>query len=192
MVREWLARLLFWLAGWKVVGERPNIEQYVIIAAPHTSNWDFVISLLLAAYFHLKMKWLGKHTLFTGRFGFFFRAVGGIPVDRRAQHNLVEQVVASFKDTGEIALLITPEGTRKKLPYWKTGFYYIALGAKVPIVLAFADYQRKVGGIGPTVIPTGDIEADMAIFRDFYSSIIGKNPAQFNDIRVRPKDEDGK
>ena len=112
-----------------------------------------------------------------------------MPIDRSARHNMVDQAVESFRVHDQLLLAIPPEGTRKRAPYWRSGFYHIALGAHVPIALAFADYRRKVGGIGGVIMPSGDIDADMALIRDFYSGIVGKRHDQFGEIRLKSQDE---
>jgi 1-acyl-sn-glycerol-3-phosphate acyltransferase len=184
-MRYWLAKMLLRLFGWRVEGPAPDLPKYVLIVAPHTSNWDFLVMLALAAALRLKVTWMGKHTLFRPPFGRIMRRLGGLPINRTARHNAVEQAIESFRASDRLALAILPEGTRKRASYWKSGFYHIARGANVPIALGFADYQRKVGGIGRVFMPSGDTEADMAIIRDFYTGIIGKRPEQFGEIRLR-------
>lgn len=189
-VRQWLGKFIFKLIGWRVEGEFPNTPKLVAIGAPHTSNWDFLLMLLLGLTFNRKLFWIGKHTLFLPPFGFLMRALHGIPVDRRLRHNTVEQVAEFLEKQKEAVLVITPEGTRKKTDYWKSGFYFIALNAKVPILLGFADYKRKVAGVGPTLMPTGDVEADLAFIRKFYANISGKYPEQAGTIAFRKKEDD--
>jgi 1-acyl-sn-glycerol-3-phosphate acyltransferase len=179
-----LARLLLKFFGWRMVGRPPDVPKYLIVFAPHTSNWDLPIGYAFARAFKLNPSWLGKHLLFRPPFGSLFRWMGGIPVDRRSRHNAVDQVIQAFHERESLALAITPEGTRKKTPYWKTGFYYIAVGAQVPIQLAFLDYRRKIGGFGPLITPSDDIEADISIMRDFFSSKSGKYPDQAGDIQI--------
>jgi len=154
----------------------PAVNKLVVIAAPHTSNWDLPVLLGLAFALRAKAYWLGKHTLFRWPFGFLFRWMGGIPVYRSASQNAVAQSVEMFRNSEKLILAIPPEGTRSKVSHWKTGFYYIALGAEVPISLGFIDYKRKASGLGPTLYPTGDIEADMEIIRNFYADVTGKYP----------------
>jgi 1-acyl-sn-glycerol-3-phosphate acyltransferase len=181
----WLARTILRLFGWRIEGSLPAAPKYVIIAAPHTSNWDFPVTILVALALQLRIAFMMKDELFRPPFGWFFRALGGIPVNRRARSNLVEQMVARFHASERLALVVPPEGTRAKVRVWKTGFYYIALGAGVPILLGFLDFRRKVGGFGPLFHPTGDIEADMGVIRAFYSGITGKNPHQFGEVVIR-------
>lgn len=175
------------LLGWELVGPLPAIKKYVLIAAPHTSNWDFLVLLLAAFGLKAKAFWMGKDTLFRSPHGAIFRWLGGIPVDRSSTHNAVDQSVIFIREQDEVLLAIAPEGTRKKVTTWKTGFYYIAHQAGVPIVCGFIDYGRKRTGIGPQLMPTGDIEADMKIIREFYSDIQGKHHDQTGSIEVVAK-----
>jgi 1-acyl-sn-glycerol-3-phosphate acyltransferase len=162
----------------------------VLVVAPHTSNWDFPVMIALAVALRIKVTWMGKHTLFRPPFGWLMRRLDGLPIDRGARHNIVEQAVESFRTHERLVLAILPEGTRKRTPYWKSGFYHIARGANVPIALGFADYRRKAGGIGRVIELSGDVDADMAIIREFYSGMTGKRPEQFGEIRLKSQDED--
>ncbi|NPU83152.1 MAG: glycerol acyltransferase [Syntrophaceae bacterium] len=175
-----LSLFLLRAAGWKKEGDRPEIPKYVVIAAPHTSNWDFPLTLMLAFAFRLKVYWMGKHTLFRGIMGPICRWLGGIEVDRTRSTNLVAQSIERFRISETMAMIIPPEGTRKKVRYWKTGFYHIAHGAGVPIVLGFMDYRRKVGGLGPLFHPTGNIDRDMAEIQKYYEGVTGRKPDQWN------------
>lgn len=181
------AKRLAHLFGWSITGTLPTIPKYIIIGAPHTSNWDFILMLLLMAVFKVKLVWMGKDNLFRWPYGFFFKWLGGMPINRRSNNNVVEQAVAAFNRSKQLILAITPEGTRKKTTSWKTGFYYIALGANVPILLGYADYARKMTGFGPLITPTGDIEADFDRIRAFYAEKTGKYPDQTSDIRIAVK-----
>ncbi|MEO7909433.1 MAG: lysophospholipid acyltransferase family protein [Roseiflexaceae bacterium] len=189
-MRHWLAKMVLRLFGWRAEGSLADHPKCVVIVAPHTSNWDFLVMLLIAVALRLKVTWMGKHTLFRWPFGGIMRRLGGLPINRGARHNMVQQAVNSFRAHERLALAILPEGTRKRTPYWRSGFYHIGLGAQVPIALGFADYHRKVGGIGRVITPSGDVDADMALIRDFYSGIIGKRPEQFGEIRLKTQDED--
>jgi 1-acyl-sn-glycerol-3-phosphate acyltransferase len=191
-MRHWLANVVLKLFGWRAVGSLADQPKCVIVVAPHTSNWDFAVLVLVALALRLKVTWMGKHTLFRPPFGWIMRRLGGLPIDRRMRHNMVDQVIESFRTHNRQLLAIPPEGTRKRAPYWRSGFYYIALGAQVPIAFGFADYRRKVGGIGGVITPSGDVDADMAIIRDFYNEIIGKRPDQFGEIRLKPQEVDAK
>lgn len=185
---RWIGRTLAAAVRWQVQVQPPP-PRCVIIGAPHTSNWDLPVTLLLMLASGLKLRWLAKDTLFRGPFGWLLRRFGGIPVNRRSRNNLVDQMVEAFRSNSELLIALLPEGTRSHVPYWKTGFYYIALQAGVPIVLGFADYRRRIVGLGPVLHPTGDIHADFAIIRDFYTGITGKNPGQQGMIQIQPTDE---
>lgn len=170
----WLALLLLKITGWKLYGKTPDIKKYVSIAAPHTSNWDFFYGLIMTIAFKQNLYWMGKKTIFRFPFGFIMKWFGGIPVDRGRPNNLVEEAIEQFEKNEQLIIAIPPEGTRYKVRYWKTGFYYIALGAKVPILMSFLDYEKKIAGHGPLIMPTGDIENDMKIINDFYKDIQGR------------------
>jgi 1-acyl-sn-glycerol-3-phosphate acyltransferase len=169
------------LTGWKLDGALPeNGVRSVLIAAPHTSNWDLPYTLMVGFALRLNMYWLGKDSIFKAPFKGVMKWLGGIPVDRSKSNNLVAAAAQAIVDhNGPIQLVVPPEGTRSKTRYWKTGFYYIALTAKVPIVMAYMDYPRKLSGLGPVLVPTGDIEADMKTVKDYYAQFKGKNADQF-------------
>ncbi len=176
------ARALLKLAGWRIEMQDPGTSRYVVIGYPHTSNWDFMVTLLFMLAEGVPIRLIGKASLFRGPVGVIMRALNAIPVDRSKRNNLVDQVAELFAQHEALIIGISPEGTRRKSPRWRTGFYYMALKAQVPIVLAFLDYGNKVCGFGPSFMPTGDIEADFAFIREFYSGITGKNPDQQGDI----------
>ena len=169
------------IAGWKVQGSLPpDCQKSVLIAAPHTSNWDLPLTLMVAFSLKLNVYWMGKESLFSPPFRGLMTWLGGVSVDRSRSTNLVAASVAALQAAdGPMQLIVPPEGTRSKTRYWKTGFYYIAVGAQVPIIMAFMDYKNKVSGLGPVFVPTGDIGADMASIKAFYASIKGKNADQF-------------
>ena len=170
----YISLFLLKITGWRKVGRLPDSPKYVVIAAPHTSNWDLFYTIVIASAFRMKVNWMGKDAIFQPPFRGICQWLGGIPVDRSRSNNVVEQSVQLFKARKQLALVVSPEGTRKKVYYWKTGFYHIAYGAGVPIALGFLDYRRKVGGFGPTFMPTGDIEADMVACKAFYAGVTGK------------------
>jgi len=172
------ARLILGLAGWRIEGRLPPVPKFVLVGAPHTSNWDLPFTLLAAFALRARIHWMGKETLFRRPFKGVFKWLGGIPVKRSRSHNLVEQSIQYFNRAEKLILTIAPAGTRRRVMRWKTGFYHIACGADVPIALGFLDYRRKVGGIGPLIYPTGNISADMQTIRSFYDGVTGKNPAQ--------------
>ena len=180
-------RFLLGLAGWTTEGGPPKTRRYVVIAAPHTSNWDGVIMLLAARVFGMRLKWFLKKSWFAFPAGYLLRALGGVPIDRSASHGVVDHAIAQFAEHRELALAVPPEGTRKKAPHWKSGFYHIARGAGVPIVLGYLDYGRKIAGLGPAFIPTGDLPADFAVFRAFYSNIKGRYPELVGPVVPPPR-----
>ncbi len=181
-----LALFLMWIFRWRMEGELPDTPKFVLIAAPHTSNWDLPVMLSLAFAFRTGMFWMGKDALFRRPFGAVMRWLGGIPIDRSKSHDVVQQSAEHFRKADSLVMVVPPEGTRQKVRYWKTGFYRIAERANVPIALGFLDYRRKVGGIGPVVVPTGDIEADMETIRAFYANITGKYSDQSDQADVTP------
>ena len=168
--------LLLRLLGWRTQGGPPEDPKFVVVSGPHTSNWDLPLLVMFAFAFRRRIFWLGKETLFRPLYGWFFRWLGGIRVDRSKRQGAVAQAVKTFNERDELILVIAPEGTRKRVKHWKSGFYHIALGAEAPIVLAYLDYRRKVGGLGPLITPTGDFAADMRRIRDYYANVTPKNP----------------
>jgi 1-acyl-sn-glycerol-3-phosphate acyltransferase len=170
------------LAGWKVQGSLPaGAEKSVLIAAPHTSNWDLPYTLMVAFSLRLTPYWMGKEQIFKPPFRGLMMWLGGLPVDRSKSSNLVAASIDAIKiANGPLQLIVPPEGTRGKTRFWKTGFYYIAQGAQVPIVMAYLDYDKKIGGLGPVFQPTGDIDSDMAAIKSFYVPFKGKNADQFH------------
>ncbi len=184
---RWLAEKLMRLRGWRFAGERPTVKKFVAIGAPHTSNWDFMLFLSVVSHFRIRARAIGKHSLVRWPFGGLMRRLGIIPVDRDSGQGLVGQMVEEFAAADTMALTIAPEGTRRAAEYWHSGFYRIAVAAEVPIVLAYIDGENKVAGIGPTVNPTGDIEADMDIIRRFFEPIRGLRPENQGPIRLRPE-----
>jgi 1-acyl-sn-glycerol-3-phosphate acyltransferase len=168
-------------AGWQIQGHMPiDTPKSVIIAAPHTSNWDLPYTLLAAFALELNIHWMGKIQIFRFPFRGLMRWLGGIAVDRSQSTNMVLASAQTLRDnSGELHLVVPPEGTRSESRHWKTGFYYIALEAQVPIVLGFLDFGSKTTGLGPALVPSGDIEADMVKIKAFYAPFQGKNPSQF-------------
>lgn len=183
--RRLLARLFLSATGWRPDGERPAAARYVLIAAPHTTNWDFPYLLAFAEHFGLRISWLGKASLFRGPFGPLMRALGGIPIERSRSANRVAEMAKVFGEHADLGLVVPAEATRARAEYWKSGFYYIALTAGVPIVMSYLDYTRKVGGIGPAFLPTGDLVRDMDVVRRFYADKRGKYPDAFGPVRLR-------
>ena len=164
------------MQGWKAVGTPPPGGRYVIIAAPHTSNWDFVYFLGLVNELGIDANFMAKDSLFRWPMGGFMRDMGGISIDRSARHNVVDTMIAEFARRNRFALTIAPEGTRSAVQQWRTGFYHIALGAGVPMVVGLMDYGRKIGGLGPAIMPTGDYKADMKQVAEIYQSVTPRHP----------------
>ena len=183
-VFRWIALFWLWSFGWKTEGEPPADPKYVLIAAPHTSNWDLVVTLCMAFKYRVSIYWLGKDALFCFPFGPVLKWLGGIPVVRSRSTNMVERTAAIFAERDKLVLVVPPEGTRGKVRWWKTGFYHIAYTANVPIVMGFIDFGRKVGGMGPVFVPTGKIEEDMEHIQSFYKNIKGKRQDLWSDESV--------
>jgi 1-acyl-sn-glycerol-3-phosphate acyltransferase len=173
-----LYMFLLWLFGWKVKGHFPNtMKKYIIAVAPHTSNWDFLVGVAARSILNLHgARFLGKSQLFKPPFGWFFRWIGGYPVDRSKSHDMVEQVASIFNSHERFVLAIAPEGTRKKVNKLKTGFYYIAKKTGVPIIPTGFDYKFKQIVIGTPLFTSNDFDLDMQKLIDFYQNITGKNP----------------
>jgi 1-acyl-sn-glycerol-3-phosphate acyltransferase len=169
---------LLWITGWKIRGQYPyHLKKMVIIVAPHTSAWDFVLGLAVRSKLRLgHVRFLGKKELFDGPFGFFFRWLGGIPVDRSSAHNLVDQVVERFNAADAFSLVLSPEGTRKRVERLKTGFYHIAHRADVPLVMVGFDFGRKEVVIAEPFDTTDNTEADFQKIIQFFGRMKGKNP----------------
>lgn len=171
-----LARFAFARLGWRIEGTVPNLPQFVAVGAPHASSWDFFLGMMLILGLGLRVSWMGKHTLFRWPLGSIMRWLGGLAIDRTGRHNVVDQVVNAFATHPKLIVGLMPEGSRKRagipVKAWKTGFYYIALGAKVPILPLYLDNQGKQVRFGPLLTPTGDIEADLAQLQHFYTEAI--------------------
>jgi len=189
-VSKLLARIFLWSNGWETVGTKAADEKLVLIAAPHTSNWDFPYLLIFAAHFDLKIRWMGKHSLFRPPMGWIMRALGGIPIVRERRENIVPAMARSFEDYDELVLVVPAEGTRRRVEYWKSGFYHIARMADVPIVMSYLDYSKKTGGFGEPFHLSGDLTKDMDAIRDFYEGRKGKYPEKFGPIRLREESEE--
>ena len=161
------------IIGWETKGKEISHQRFVLIAAPHTSNWDFPLMLLVILKLKLRIFWMGKDTLFPFPFAGLMRWLGGIPINRAASHNVVRETVRQYKDNKELVVLIPPEGTRSKVTKWKTGFYHIANLAKVPILLGYVDFKNREAGFVDFFYPTGDLESDMEEIRKFYAPLKG-------------------
>ena len=184
-----VSRLLLMLAGWKVEGRAPVDAKCVLIAAPHTSNWDFYFMLLMNWSLGLKVSWIGKASMFKPPFSGLMRRLGGIPVYRDTGSGMVVQMRTAFTQAETLRLLIPAEGTRSYQARWRSGFYHIARGAGVPIVPTFLDYRRKVGGVGLAIEATGLVREDMDRIREFYAGVTGRFADKFSDIVLSEEEE---
>ena len=189
-MRKLIGTLVLRLFGWNIEGEAPAPDKYVLIAAPHTSNWDFVFLLAFAEHFGVKVSWLGKKEMFPWPFTGLLKRLGGIPVERSSTGNMVERLAQLFADREGLCLTVPVEGTRGYVDHWKSGFYHVARAAKVPIVMSYLDYPRKNGGFGPAFTPTGDITRDMDAIRAFYAGKEGKRPKLTGRIRLKEEDRE--
>ena len=179
---------VMFIFGWKKAGNIPRHRNVVVIAAPHTSNWDFIFLIAAAYSFGFSFNWLGKDSLFKTPLSPIFRFLGGIPVNRSEPGNLVKTITDRIKDDLGIAIVVPPSGTRKKTDYWKSGFYRIAQTAKIPIVCGYLDYKKKEAGLGPSFFPT-DLISDMNFLRNFYSKITAKYPSKKSLIRLKDENQ---
>jgi len=178
---RWFSIVALKLAGWKAEGEIPKgLNKCVMIAAPHTSNWDLPFMLFIAFKLRAKIYWMGKEQIFKPPFKRLMMWMGGVPVDRSKANNMVQASIDAINENEQLFLIVPPEGTRSKVTYWKTGFYHIAHGAGVPILMGFLDYQNKRGGIKGTFTTSGDIDADMAKIKAIYAEISGKKVDQYH------------
>jgi 1-acyl-sn-glycerol-3-phosphate acyltransferase len=171
-----LSLLLLKIFGWKAVGQLPVESKFVLIFAWHTSNWDVFYGVLVAFALKINLVFLAKKELFRHPFKPLVKWLGGIPIERKESHHIVDQMIGIFNENEKFVLAVSPEGTRRRVQYWKSGFYHIARGARVPVLLTFLDYEQKKGGAGPLMYLTGDIERDMEAIRDFYATVKGKYP----------------
>lgn len=182
-----LRQLSWWCmqrAGWRFDGAMPNLPKFVVIVAPHTSNWDFVIGVATKWALGLDVRWLGKDTLFIPPLGWFMRSIGGVPVDRHHQHNVVEQSVHEFRAREQFVLVLAPEGTRRRVPAWRSGFWHVARQAGVPICCVAFDWGRKSVRLGPsTMASEDDAAAGIARMRSYYDDVRGHDPSQQTSLR---------
>lgn len=186
-IRRWLGTLLIRLLGWRLEGEPPPLPKYVLVGAPHTSNWDGLLMLAFAWRLGLQLQWVGKHTLVKPPLGWLLVPLGAIGVDRRAPKGFVQQMADEFARRDELRLVLAPEGTRGRAPGWKSGFYRIALAARVPIVLAYLDYSRKVAGFASVLEPSGELQRDLEVIRKVYVGVKGRYPENASPIEIETR-----
>ena len=185
-----LSRLWCFFFRWKVMPlEQPVPTPCVVIAGPHTSNWDFFAMIATAELNDVNMRWLGKREMFDGPLGPLFRALGGVSVDRSRSGGLVGEMAQLLRDSPELVVVVPAEGTRDAVDYWKSGFYRIAMEAQVPIQFTYVDKRTRSSGFGPFIQPTGDVRADMDEVRAFYATKVGLKPERFKVPRLHEEDE---
>ncbi len=186
----WLGRIYLWFGGWRVQGPRPEFDKYVAIFAPHTCLGDMPRAMAMTFVLRVKGNSMIKNSVFVGPLGWLLRRLGAIPIKRDKHLGVVDQVVQEFERRDHIIMAIAPEGTRGYTDHWKSGFYQIAVKAKVPIVCAFWDYERRVTGQAGAIHPTGDMEADMAKIRAIYEKITPKYPSRRSAMRFKTASKD--
>ncbi|WP_067474675.1 1-acyl-sn-glycerol-3-phosphate acyltransferase [Dietzia timorensis] len=185
MIRRLIARAFWTFSKWRLVSEPAPSRPSVMVGAPHTSNWDFILMLAVAWSVGVHMRWMGKHSLFSGWRGPLMRALGGIPIDRENAQTAVEDIVSRLHSGESFCLVITPDGTRKGHSHWKSGFYRIARETGMPIVLCYIDRNTMTSGLGPTLELTGNVGADMDRIREFYADKSGFAPENRIEPRLR-------
>jgi len=172
-----IVRFIFWVIGWKIDERAPEgIKKCVIVVGPHTSNWDFVLGKMAFITYGVKGKFLIKKELFFPPLGWFLKAIGGVPVDRKQRNNMTETAVKFFNENETMYLVFSPEGTRSYNPNWKKGFYYIAQKANVPIYICYMDYERKIGGFHSIIYPTGNVDEDIKYIKGILREYKGRFP----------------
>jgi 1-acyl-sn-glycerol-3-phosphate acyltransferase len=186
-----IGRLYYKIFGWKVESHVPDVPKAVLIAAPHTSNWDLTHMLGGTWTMRVRVRWFGKKAIFRPPFGGLMRALGGISINRGGRHNVVDQLIDALDKADRMILTVPAAGTRSRQEYWKSGFYHIAVGANVPIVLGYLDYAQRRAGISGPIYPTGDVKADMDKIRKFYATRKpqGKFPEKVSRIRLEIEDQ---
>jgi 1-acyl-sn-glycerol-3-phosphate acyltransferase len=187
LIQHWLARFIFAVMGWKVEGFVRDYPKMMVVAGPHTANQDGMMLVLASWIVRQKIKWMVKIEMTRGPFGWLIKALGGVGIDRSASFNTVEQVVDEYNSREKFLLVVAPEGTRKKTNHWRTGFYWMAVGAGIPIMFGVLDYKRKVVDLSPPILhPTGDIEADIETIWDIYRPATARVPEKVADMKLRP------
>lgn len=182
-----MTRIVEWLLkwrGWRFIGEVPDLDKMIIIGAPHTSNWDFLVYLAAISHWQISPRYVGKHTLFRWPFGYFFRRFGGLPVDRSRPGGMVSQVAAEFDKEDEMILVMAPEGTRRAVPHWKSGFARIAAEANVPIVPAYIHFPEKRVVLGDPIEFGGNEKELMDRLRTFFEAGEGKDGEGKGPVRL--------
>jgi len=182
---KFICKWLLKLGGWQLKVSIPKEKKFILIGAPHTSNWDFPLGILCFWTLDLKIHWVAKVQMFRGPLHYLFTAMGGIPVDRSASHGFINQITERFKHADSMVLTIAPEGTRSKTAYWKSGFYHIALAANIPICMGYIDYSKRTLGFEQMFYPSGNIDEDIKVIADYYLNIKGKYPQNQGPVQIK-------
>ena len=185
-IYRWLSILFLKASGWRMKGDWPEIDKMVLVAAPHTSNWDGIYMLAAAGYYRIPLRWMGKKELSQGPFGGLVKGMGLVPVDRTGNNDIVKQMVDAFSAARSMVLAVSPEGTRSKTREWKTGFYHIAHASGVPLLMTVLDYGGKTIRLSGVLKTSGDYDADFALIKSHYDGAKGK----FDKFTVAKKDRD--
>lgn len=179
MIAKFLSKVILKAFGWRVAGHIPaDLKKSIMIAAPHTSNWDLLFARCAFYIMDVDLRYTIKKEAMIGPLGWILKNLGALPVDRSKNNSLVSAMIDILNNADEMVIMITPEGTRKYQPRWRKGFYHAAMGAGVPIILGYLDYPNKEAGVGPIFYPTGDVEGDIEKIKDFYRTKKGKYPDQ--------------
>lgn len=176
----YFAKFILWVFGWKVDQTIPKEKSYIILVAPHTSNWDFIVGRLVIGSLRVPQTVMMKKEMFFFPLKYLLKALGAMPINRKKSMKIVDYIVEQFNEKEDFVFSITPEGTRSYVEKWKTGFYYIASKANVPIVLGKIDYKRKRAGLADVIYPSGDFDKDFRIIVDVLSEVTGRNPEMYN------------
>ena len=176
---RWLGRSVLKIMGWRVEGSIPDLKRFILIGAPHTSNWDFVLAMAAILGLNLRMRWMAKHTIFKPGVVWFMEWLGGIPTDRTNPKTIVDNVARIAKREKGVIIGLTPEGTRKKVEKWKTGFLRIAKTLDCPILMVGLNFPSKIIFIGDLYHPSGDNDADLVAIKEYYGQFQGRHPARF-------------
>jgi 1-acyl-sn-glycerol-3-phosphate acyltransferase len=187
--KRWVGKTWLAVFGWSLEGVPAEHPKFIFIAAPHTSGWDLPFMLATAWVMDVSISWMGKRELFAPPFGWFMRGLGGIPIDRSKHKNTVRWAISEFERAERLILAVPAKGTRARAEYWKSGFYYIAKGAGVPVGLGYLDYGKKRCGVGAFIVPSDDVRADMDRIRAFYAGVTAKYPDLEGPPRLREEDE---
>jgi 1-acyl-sn-glycerol-3-phosphate acyltransferase len=185
-----LASVVLRALGWRIEGEMPRERKFVLVCAPHTSRWDLSLTLLAGTAAGVRVSWLGKHTLFWRPNGWLLTWLGGVPVDRVGGKDAVPQIARRFEEQDDLVLAISPEGAKRRQEYWRSGFWHVALAARVPLVVASLDWATRVCRVGPVIVP-GDLEADMDRIREALAHVVPRHPERFGPVRLRAEGEGG-